>query len=96
MRSQWNGEAPTGKSEFEFVFVSCVRARRSCAGVCQRGGIGQRSCPALATAGSFLSPARAASPCPHARHEPETKTDFPVGGSSFHCDLTPQPPILQN
>ena len=48
---------------------------------------------ALAMEGSFLSPAHAASPRPHARHEHETETDFPVGGSPFHFDLTPQPPI---
>eukprot|EP00959_Pyramimonas_sp_CCMP1952_P443956 9294556-Pyramimonas_sp.AAC.1 len=31
-----------------------------------------------ATAGSFVSPAHASSPRPHARHEHETEADFPV------------------
>ena len=44
---------------------------------------------ALATAGSFLLTAHAASPRPHARREHVTEADFLVGRSRFHCDLTP-------
>eukprot|EP00959_Pyramimonas_sp_CCMP1952_P404171 8469144-Pyramimonas_sp.AAC.1 len=44
---------------------------------------------AAAAASSFLSPAHAASPRPHARHERASETNFPVVGSPFHCDVTP-------
>ena len=32
VRSKWNGEPPYREIDFGFVFVPCVRARRSCVG----------------------------------------------------------------